>query len=769
MGLLAALDAAVSGLNAINIATNTVANNVANAQNPDFNALSAEFQDLINGGVIINDISRRTDLALRNNLLSETNSAKDQEVRKELFTLIEQTLGTISGETPLTDAVEDFNSAWKAFEAAPESDAARTDLILTGQSIVAELSRISAGLDNIFSQFSADAITTVDELNERLAEINRLNNSIVREKTSFRQTSDLENQRDAELLKVAEIIDIRVLERSDGRISVYTIDGLDLVDATASEFTLNLGAQTLTKTGQSANLIDRLTDGRLRAQIDAVLRDADSLTSTTNAVAQIEKIRNQLDEFAFTLVDTSTVSTASETFDAERAVGTVDVAAGTTLASLGLTVGDTFTVSVGGGAASTFTVGAGDTVNDVLTFLNGIDGVNAAIVNGVLDITTARGNLRLSNTGNEPLVLLGISTVQAGDLVNTDITTLAEVDAGDVITFNVGGSDQTVTIAAGETFTTLAAQINALNNISARVDSHGQLQVLSEAGDLVITDTTGTTASGINLITGTTETFAVRSNETFSYAYKVQRSLGTVDIEGTADLTTLAGVTNGDTFDVTVGGTTTTVTISTGDSAADLVSSLNDIAGVRARFVNGNLEISTVAGTLALADNNNTPLTALGLTVITGQPQTGESSDFFEVESGTTPLDASRINLRVNDTIVNGTEVPKQLVSTGVVNALGGNVLNMRGSGVSFDNESYSGLAASILVEITQQAGVASRVFERSEALRLSLEGSLRGQVGVNVDEELALLTQLQNSYAASARVLSVIDEMLTTLENVIR
>lgn len=768
MGLLAALDAAVSGLNAINIATNTVANNVANAQNPDFNALSAEFQDLINGGVIVSEISRRFDLALRNDLLAETNSAADQEVRNNLFTLIEQVLGTISGETPLTDAVEDFTSAWKAFEAAPESDAARTDLILTGQTITAELGRISSGLDNIASQFASDANNTVDELNERLFEVNRLNNSIVREKTSFRQTSDLENQRDAELLKIAAIIDIRVLERSDGRVSVYTTDGLDLVDATASEFTLNLGAQTLTKTGRTANLLDRLTDGRLKAEIDAVLRDADSLSSTTNAVAQIEKIRNQLDEFAFSLVDTSTIFATSETFDAERAVGTVTVAAGTTLASLGMQVGDTFTIAVGNGAASTFTVGAGDTVNDVLTFLNAVDGVAAAIVGNVLDIQTARGDLKFTNIGNEPLVQLGIATVQAGDLINTDITTLAEVDAGDVITFNVGGSNQTVTIAAGETYLTLAAQIDALTNISARVDSHGQLQVLSEAGDLTITDTTGTTASGINLISGTTETFEVRANDTFSYAYKVQESLGTLDIEGTADLTSITGITNGDTFDVTVGSTTTTVTISTGDSAADLVSTLNDIAGIRARFVNGNLEISTVAGNLTLTDTNNTPLDTLGLTVITGAPQSGEATDFFEVESGTS-ADASRINIRVNDTIVNGLELPKQLIATDVVNALGGNVLNMRGSGVSFDNESYVGLAASILVEVTQQAGVASRVFERSEALRLSLESSLRGKVGVNVDEELALLTQLQNSYAASARVLSVIDEMLTTLENVIR
>lgn len=769
MGLLAALDAAVGGLNAINIATNTVAQNVANAQNPDYNALTAEFEDLINGGVIIGEVTRRFNLALRNDLLSETNTSSDQRVRNDLFVLMEQVLGTISGETPLTDAVEDFNSAWKAFEAAPESDAARTDLILTGQAITAELERISTGLDTIAVQFAADASTTVDELNERLTEVARLNASIVRERQSFRQTGDFENLRDAELLKIAEIIDIRVLERENGQVGVFTTDGLDLVDANASQFTLNLGAQTLTKTGSNDNLIDRLTTGKLKAQIDVVLTDADSLTSTTNAVAQIQKLRNQLDEFAFSLVDVSTTSATSGTFDAERAIGTVSVAAGTTLASLGLQVGDTFSISVGGGAASTFTVAGGNTVNDVLTFLNGVTGVTAAINNNVLDIQTAQGNLVLSNTGNEPLVLLGIAVTQAGDVENTDITTLSTVDAGDVITFNVGGSNQTVTIAAGETFTTLAAQINALNNISARVDAHGQVHVMSEAGDLVITDTTGTTASGIGLISGTTQTFVQRINETFSYAYKVQKSLGTTVIEGTADLTTVTGIANGDSFDVTVNGTTTTVTISTGDSAANLLSTLNDISGLRARFVNGNLELSTVAGDLAIADNNNTPATALGLTTITGAPQTGEAADFFEVKAGTTPDDASRVNLRVNDTIVNGTEVPKQLIATGIVTALGGNVLSMSGSGVNFDNESYSGLAASILVEVTQQASIATRVFERSESLRLSLSEALRGEVGVNIDEELALLTQLQNSFAAAARVLSVIDEMLGTLENVIR
>ena len=91
------------------------------------------------------------------------------------------------------------------------------------------------------------------------------------------------------------------------------------------------------------------------------------------------------------------------------------------------------------------------------------------------------------------------------------------------------------------------------------------------------------------------------------------------------------------------------------------------------------------------------------------------------------------------------------------------------GSGINIQNEDYTGLASGILVEVTRQGEIATRQSLRSETLRDNLSQALRDEVGVNVDEELARLTVLQNSFAATARVLSVVDELFGTLETIVQ
>lgn len=672
MSLFAALDAAVSSLNVINSSVNVTSQNIANAQNDAYNTQKVIVEDLIAGGVKVSEIRRSINLGLRNQLMKETNTAADAEIRDALYRQLEQVTGTIAGRTPLIEAVEKFTSAWKAFEAAPESEAAEADVILQGQAIAAELQRLSAGLDAVKRQLDAEVFDTVEQLNNSLAEVFRLNAAIVREKNSFRPTAEFENLRDAELLKISEIIDIQVIERANGTAAVYATNGLDLVDATASVFTWDPATLTLSKTGVSGNVRERLTAGRLKAQIEVVATDAASVASRVNGVGAIQKFKNQLDELAFTFLDVSTT-----------------------------------------------------------------DATGSRIVGRDQDLTAIDG-----------------------------------IAAGDTITLNVGGGDQTVTVAAGETAASLIAKINALTNIDARLDAHGQIQILSRAGALTLTDTAGTTARTLGLIANgaASQTFAERRADTFSYAYKVERSLGTTAIEGAADLTAIAGIDDGDQFSVSVGGgAATTITINTGDSAADLLAALNGIEGVRARFVNGALEISSTEGQLTLANVTGTPLDALGNTFVSGSPFAGEANDFFTVRAGNALENASRVNIQVNDTLVNGVARVKKLSGNDVVAALTGKVRSMSGSGVALRDDSYSGLAGSILTQLTKQAEIAQRNADRSSTLRDDLFGALRNEVGVNIDEELARLTVLQNSFAATARVISIVDQMFASLESIVR
>jgi flagellar hook-associated protein 1 FlgK len=54
-----------------------------------------------------------------------------------------------------------------------------------------------------------------------------------------------------------------------------------------------------------------------------------------------------------------------------------------------------------------------------------------------------------------------------------------------------------------------------------------------------------------------------------------------------------------------------------------------------------------------------------------------------------------------------------------------------------------------------------------TDALSMSTQ-RYQSDVGVNLDEEIANLQVLQNAYAASARLLTVIDTMYDTLESAV-
>lgn len=73
----------------------------------------------------------------------------------------------------------------------------------------------------------------------------------------------------------------------------------------------------------------------------------------------------------------------------------------------------------------------------------------------------------------------------------------------------------------------------------------------------------------------------------------------------------------------------------------------------------------------------------------------------------------------------------------------------------------FAGSAISWLELSRQQATNAAEV---KSALMLRTSEALSNETGVNIDEEMALLLDLEHSYQASARLISAVDDMLSTL-----
>ncbi|WP_296987901.1 flagellar hook protein FlgE [Thalassospira sp. UBA1131] len=92
----------------------------------------------------------------------------------------------------------------------------------------------------------------------------------------------------------------------------------------------------------------------------------------------------------------------------------------------------------------------------------------------------------------------------------------------------------------------------------------------------------------------------------------------------TTDLTSILGIANGDQFSITHNGTTTTITINTGDTLEDLAATISAVTGINATTTTtGTDDTLTLTAAFAdqgvtFADTNNAPLAALGIAGIPG-------------------------------------------------------------------------------------------------------------------------------------------------------
>ena len=89
-------------------------------------------------------------------------------------------------------------------------------------------------------------------------------------------------------------------------------------------------------------------------------------------------------------------------------------------------------------------------------------------------------------------------------------------------------------------------------------------------------------------------------------------------------------------------------------------------------------------------------------------------------------------------------------------------------AGIGAASAPYKGSVADyarlVIADQTGKAESAARANQSQAVVVGSLQQRLEGETGVEIDEELSRLISLQNSYAANARILQAVDEMMQQL-----
>jgi flagellar hook-associated protein 1 FlgK len=302
-------------------------------------------------------------------------------------------------------------------------------------------------------------------------------------------------------------------------------------------------------------------------------------------------------------------------------------------------------------------------------------------------------------------------------------------------------------------------KIKALLNLRYDGTSAGQPASADPATEVIrkLRSQLETIVNAFTTTTGSPPTFAAAYNNSTGSLRISASSLATVQASPStpqmSTVTLTGSLAEGDVFQVTINGKSYSYTATQNDT------NLDQIAQKLTALINADstLPVTAIGGTGALqlvADNANATFTVV--TSVNGQlPELAQG--FF--------ANADRYTFSVNKDLLSGTQQLKKNSAPDVVTALNSNDRNFIAVGLSLTSVSYKGLMSGIIGTSSANAKVVGDSAKlNGDSLQMT-EQRYQQDTGVNLDEELANLQVLQNAYAASARLITVIQTLFDTLQ----
>lgn len=250
MSLSVALQTALQSLLVHQTALAVAAQNIANAQNPDYSRQVTHIKasipipdpTLTDGimwgqlgtGVTVAEISRQYDFLLTAALRVNTSKVAQQRTLLEGLERLNAFLSEPS-ESSTNVLLAKFFEAWRDLASNPENIGNRAIVLEKAKLVVSSFQNLHSQLEHEKVLVRMKFETEVDQLNVWLEHIARLNEQIVAAKTAGLQPNDLMDERDAVLRLIAERITIHVFEQPNGSL-IVSASGHQLVNG--SQFRL---------------------------------------------------------------------------------------------------------------------------------------------------------------------------------------------------------------------------------------------------------------------------------------------------------------------------------------------------------------------------------------------------------------------------------------------------------------------------------------------------------------------------------------------------
>ncbi|MFT6659967.1 flagellar hook-associated protein FlgK [Maritalea sp.] len=460
MGLSVTLSNALAGMDMNQRGLTVVSRNVANAGTPGYHrqSLSLVEDNGVNSvNVRVAKVQRAYVQALETQTHRETAKMGEMAVKAGFMDQIDQLLGKPGSINSLDTQLSNLKASLQSLTTSPEDFVARSQVVDRAQSMAETLNFLSRSTQTMRVEAESQISVSVAEVNQYLSSLADINQDLTDTSRGDDTRISVLDERDRLILKVSELVDVKVDYRGDGSVALHTRSGVGLLDGKASQFQFqtagNLAATALYDADPSQSGVGLLTVATPSGlAIDVVAHGVLNTGRISSLLDQRDNVlvtlQDQLDEIASGLAQAmSTIETAgtavssggSDGFDADLA---------------NMQVGNSFIVKyVEGGTAKTVNVVRVDDASKLpmdSVSANGIRTIGLDFSGGIGPVATALNAalgaaITVSNPAGTTLRILDDGAPNTTDIssINVQHTVTADQGAGVAIslfTDNGGGS-----------------------------------------------------------------------------------------------------------------------------------------------------------------------------------------------------------------------------------------------------------------------------------------------------------------------------------------
>ncbi|WP_319588662.1 flagellar hook-associated protein FlgK [uncultured Desulfobulbus sp.] len=213
-----------------------VGNNIANVNTEGYSRQRAELMQIpavnfgdffIGQGVAVSDVSRDYSLFISRQLQSKSIEFGVETGKSGSLTEMERIFNV--SEDNLASQINDFFDAWQELTTNPSGQVERDVVMQRGQLLGEAFSSITDQLDTVAQNMNTEIISEVETLNEKIAEVARLNDRINLVEISGQTANSARDQRDLIIKDLSETLGVQTYTDNRGMLNVQLPGGMPLV------------------------------------------------------------------------------------------------------------------------------------------------------------------------------------------------------------------------------------------------------------------------------------------------------------------------------------------------------------------------------------------------------------------------------------------------------------------------------------------------------------------------------------------------------------